>query len=223
MNPEIISIFPLPGTIFYPNTYLPLHIFEPRYKQMVAEALKGDHLIGMVIFKPGWEDDYYQSPEIVSVGCVGRIERAVSLDGGKYNIVLHGRHRFRIIQEVPGKPWRQAEVAFLEDVNDKVLDKTEPVEQWHPLIIQYREYLRLLPENEDRPHHVELKRCETLGNIADQIAYDFDMKMDQKQAFLEELDVQRRIGIVESQINFKTNLISLSKLRQRDGLDARLN
>ncbi len=223
MNPETISIFPLPGTIFYPNTYLPLHIFEPRYKQMVAEALKGDHLIGMVIFRPGWEDDYYQSPEIVSVGCVGRIERAVSLDGGKYNIVLQGRHRFRIIREVPGKTWRQAEVAFLEDINDKVLDKTKPVEQWHPLIPQYQEYLRLLPEKEDSQHHVELQRCKTLGDVADQIAYDFDMKVEQKQSYLEELDVLQRIRIVESLINFKTDLINPSKVRQHEGVDARLN
>ena len=65
MSENLISIFPLASTIFYPNTCLPLHIFEPRYRQMVADALKEKGLIGMVIFKPGWEDEYFQSPEIV--------------------------------------------------------------------------------------------------------------------------------------------------------------
>lgn len=222
-NRETISIFPLPGTIFYPSTYLPLHIFESRYKQMVADALNGNRLIGMTIFKPGWEENYYQSPEIVSIGCVGKIERAVTLDDGKYNINLLGMRRFQIVRELPGKPWRQAEVVYLENSNDRVLDKNNPVEQWHSLIPKYQEYLRLLPEKDERPNHMELKRCETLGNIVDQIAYDFDMNVDQKQAYLEELDVLQRIRMVESQISFKTDLIRQSKLRQRDGFDARLN
>jgi Lon protease-like protein len=222
-NRETISIFPLPGTIFYPNTHLPLHIFEPRYKQMVADALKGNRLIGMIIFKPGWEENYYQSPEIVAVGCVGRIERAVSLDEGKYNLALLGLHRFQIVREITGKPWRQAEVIYLENRNDRVLDKKNPVEQWHPLIPKYQEYLSLLPEKEERPNHVELQRCETLGNVVDQIAYDFNMSADQKQAYLEELDVLQRVRMVESQISFKTDLIKHSKVRQRDGFDARLN
>ena len=67
-NHGSIPIFPLSTTIFYPNTYLPLHIFEPRYKQMVTDTLKEKGLIGIVIFKPGWEESYFQNPEIVEPG-----------------------------------------------------------------------------------------------------------------------------------------------------------
>ena len=67
----IIPLFPLPTAVFYPNTSLPLHIFEPRYRTMVADTLKGEGKIGMILLKPGWESDYQGTPEIMTIGCVG--------------------------------------------------------------------------------------------------------------------------------------------------------
>ena len=58
MLPRHIPIFPLPNVVLFPNVFLPLHIFEPRYRDMVTEALGGDRLIGMVLLKPGWQADY---------------------------------------------------------------------------------------------------------------------------------------------------------------------
>lgn len=214
-----IPIFPLATTIFYPNTYLPLHIFEPRYKQMVAETLKESGLIGMVIFKPGWEEHYFESPEIVSIGCVGKVEGAIRLEDGKYNIMLLGLNRFRIIREISGKPYRRAEVEFLEEKNDKLLKI--PLEQHHPLVARFQKYLELLPK--DSNQYLDLDRCETLGHVADQIAYELGMSVDQKQTFLEEQDVLQRIHIIQSLLDFKTNLINLSKDQMSKRFDTRLN
>ena len=83
----IIPLFPLPATVFYPNTSLPLHIFEPRYRSMVADALLGEGEIGMVLVKPVWEYDYQGTPEIMTIGCVGKIEQH-SFDKKKYVVVL---------------------------------------------------------------------------------------------------------------------------------------
>ena len=64
MLPPTIPIFPLPNAVLFPNVFLPLHIFEPRYREMVADALQGDRIIGMVLLRPGWEADYDGRPAI---------------------------------------------------------------------------------------------------------------------------------------------------------------
>ena len=81
----IIPIFPLPSTVFYPGTPLPLHIFEPRYRQMTADALEGERKIGMILLKPDWEAAYFDRPEVFPIGCVGSIEQEVCHPDGKYN------------------------------------------------------------------------------------------------------------------------------------------
>ena len=117
----IIPLFPLPTTVFYPNTFLPLHIFEPRYRSMVADALEGGGKIGMILLKTGWEQDYHGTPEVMTIGCVGEIERHSKLPEGKYNILLSGLHRFRILQEIEGKLYRQAKIELLDEINDQDL------------------------------------------------------------------------------------------------------
>jgi Lon protease-like protein len=89
---------------------LPLHIFEPRYRKMVADARGGHQLIGMVLLQPGWESRYYGRPPVFPVGCAGRIEQCEALPDGKYNIVLRGIARFSILEEHPGEPYRVAKV-----------------------------------------------------------------------------------------------------------------
>jgi Lon protease-like protein len=89
---------------------LPLHIFEPRYRKMVADARDGHQLIGMVLLQPGWEPRYYGRPPVFPVGCAGRIEQCEALPDGKYNIVLRGLARFSIIEEHPGELYRVAKV-----------------------------------------------------------------------------------------------------------------
>ena len=117
----VIPLFPLPTTVFYPNTFLPLHIFEPRYRSMVADVLEKSGKIGMILLKAGWEKDYHGTPEIMTIGCVGKIERHSQLPEGKYNILLSGLHRFRILQEIEGKLYRQAQIELLEEINNQDL------------------------------------------------------------------------------------------------------
>ena len=73
MLPATLPLFPLPNVVLFPNVFLPLHIFEPRYRAMVADALKGDRLIGMVLLRPGWESDYEGRPPVFPTGCAGLI------------------------------------------------------------------------------------------------------------------------------------------------------
>jgi len=122
--PPVIPIFPLPDVALFPQVPLPLHIFEPRYRTMVADALAGDRVIGMTLLRPGWERDYHGRPPVYDRGCAGRIEEHEALPDGRSNIVLRGLTRFRILEEHAGKPYRLASVAALADETGE----TEPVQ-----------------------------------------------------------------------------------------------
>lgn len=113
--PSVIPLFPLPNVVFFPRTYLPLHIFEPRYSDMVRYAAAGHRMIGMVLLKDGWESDYHGAPPIFPVGCVGRIISIQTLPEYRYNILLQGLRRFEIQAEVGAETYRQARID-LKDV-----------------------------------------------------------------------------------------------------------
>jgi Lon protease-like protein len=93
-----VPIFPLPNTVFFPRAKLPLHIFEPRYRQMVADALAGERLIVVVLLKPGWEDEYYENPPVHDTATLGTIEEHELLPDGRYNILLQGVERVRLVE-----------------------------------------------------------------------------------------------------------------------------
>lgn len=101
MLPAPIPLFPLPNVVLFPNVFLPLHIFEPRYRQMVNQALAGDRMIGMVLLKPGYETEYERTPPIYAVGCAGTITHVERLPDGRFNLVLKGVEKFRVDREEP--------------------------------------------------------------------------------------------------------------------------
>jgi Lon protease-like protein len=112
---DLLPLFPLPNVVLFPNVFLPLHIFEPRYREMVASALATDRLIGMALLRPGWEHDYEGRPPIYPVGCSGVITHAEQLQDGRYNIVLRGVERFRILDEDSSLAFRRAKVEALAE------------------------------------------------------------------------------------------------------------
>jgi uncharacterized protein len=109
-----IRLFPLPDVVLLPGTLLPLHIFEPRYRAMVADALEGDRTIGMAMLKSGWERTP-ENPGIHSIGGAGEIVESERLDDGRYNILLEGRFRYRVLaEEGPASPYRTASVEVID-------------------------------------------------------------------------------------------------------------
>jgi Lon protease-like protein len=108
--PDLIPVFPLPNVVFFPRMYLPLHIFEPRYREMVADAADGDRCVGMVLLKEGWEEEYYGTPPIYEIGCVGRLVSVEPLPDGRFNILLQGLHRFEIREQLFDRSYRRARI-----------------------------------------------------------------------------------------------------------------
>ncbi|MFB3067911.1 MAG: LON peptidase substrate-binding domain-containing protein [Acidobacteriota bacterium] len=122
---EKIPIFPLPNVVFFPHTLLPLHIFEPRYKQMIADALQGDRQIGMALLHPGWERGSSEGEKIFSTGGLGLISEYKDLAEGKYDLLLSGRCRYRIIEFIQETPYRIARVKLLSEVMPNRLETTD--------------------------------------------------------------------------------------------------
>ena len=112
--PHRVPVFPLPNLVFFPKTYLPLHIFEPRYRQMVAEATAGGQCIAMALLKDGWETQYDENPPIYPLVCVGRLMSMQPLAGGRSNI-LHERRGPRRRGQPPA-------VIFLESCDLRLLN-----------------------------------------------------------------------------------------------------
>jgi uncharacterized protein len=121
--PSVIPIFPLEEAMLFPNASRPLHIFEPRYRAMINDALKGDRIIGMVTLRPGYEANYEGRPAIYAVGCAGVISDVEELRDGRFNIVLRGFVKFRVNSEDDSRPYRLARVtAMPEPLDDKEKD-----------------------------------------------------------------------------------------------------
>lgn len=113
--PAEIPLFPLPETTLFPGVSRPLLIYEPRYREMIADALKGNKIIGMVRLRPGFEKDYEGRPPIYAVGCAGRIEKYEQQPDGRYVILLQGLTSFRVLSENQRKPYRLGRVEAVPD------------------------------------------------------------------------------------------------------------
>ncbi|MEO7191013.1 MAG: LON peptidase substrate-binding domain-containing protein [Vicinamibacterales bacterium] len=112
---KLLPLFPLPNVVLFPGVILPLHIFEPRYRAMVADALDDDRRIGMVLLRPGWEGAYEERPPVYPVGCSGVIAHSMPLEDGRYYIVLQGLERIRILEEDHARAYRRAIVEPVPD------------------------------------------------------------------------------------------------------------
>lgn len=117
MTAQRITIFPLPGVILFPGLQLPLHMFEPRYKAMVSDAMARDRQIGMI--QPREPEQEGQPPALFDMGCLGRIADVEALDDGRYNVLLDGIARFRLVRELDvTTPFRQVEGELIEEVEE---------------------------------------------------------------------------------------------------------
>ena len=132
--PTTIPVFPLQDVMLFPHSNRPLHIFEPRYRAMVADALEGDSIIGMTLLVPGNEAEYEGRPPIFAVGCAGIIIAAEELPDGRYNIVLDGLVKFRVLSEDSSRSYRLAEVEAIPEV---------VAESDRPMLSQRREQLEM--------------------------------------------------------------------------------
>ncbi len=178
MLPPTIPLFPLPNAVLFPNVFLPLHIFEPRYREMVADALEGDRIIGMVLLRPGWEANYDGRPPIYPVGCAGLITFAEQLKDDRYNIVLRGLEKFRVVDEDDSRSYRMASV---ESITDAVTTGDREAMR----VARRRLESLLVPQPEGRGAEPKVPPTMPDEDLVNALAQYLELEPVEKQALLE--------------------------------------
>ena len=190
MLPSIIPIFPLPNVVLFPSVFLPLHIFEPRYREMLSDALKGDRIIGMVLVKKR-QTDPVVPPAIYPVGCAGLISHAETLPDGRSNIILRGMQRFRVGWEEHDRAYRRAHIEPLPEIaTDTIRDDVRTARSKLEALLRGRLETAggeaMVPED----MHDE--------DLINTLAQYLDLDPVEKQALLERDDIaQRSLALIE--------------------------
>lgn len=189
----VTRLFPLKGMIMFPHAVVPLHIFEPRYRQMTSDALASDRLITLI--QPTSDQiPTPRGPLLESIGCIGRIIQHERLDDGRYNLLLAGIKRIRIISELnnPGKLYREAEAELLLENN---IDAVTP-ESFQEMVGRFADIL-----NEAEPNHpgdTEIRRILKTSRdpamISDLISQAITLPPSIKQLILSMTDVNFRVN-----------------------------
>lgn len=180
-------LFPLPNLVLFPHVMQPLHVFEPRYRELVEAALAEDRLLAMALLQPGWEGHYEERPPIYDTACLARIVQHHRLPDGKYNVLIVGLRRVQVVRELPpSRAFREARVQILDDetpVGEGRLKKK--------LLDAFR---RRLPASEPVQESVEqLFRDEiSLAALTDVVGYALEIEPAQKIALLAETDAAIR-------------------------------
>lgn len=194
--PDRLPVFPLPNVVLFPRTYLPLHVFEPRYRRMVADATKGDRCIAMALLKDGWEADYYGNPAIYSTLCIGRLVSVHPLPDGRSNIMLQGLIRCEIEREHFEKPYREATVRLKPEAADKEL----PPEVRRALMDMFE---RFLQTREDGATWQRLFRTEVSDEIlVNTLSTHLECTPLEKQFLLEADGLLQRVRRLNDLIQF---------------------
>ncbi len=211
----LVPLFPLSSVVFFPNTLLPLHIFEPRYREMVNNSLESEKIIGMALLKPGWECDYYGNPEVYDVIGMGRIVSSETLDDGKLNIFLYGLKRAKIIEIVNDLPYRLARVSLLDSVHNS------SDEQLRGKIDELIQTWNLYLDDKQKSHRIDVNTKLPLENLTDALANLIFPNVFDKQKVLEEVDVQKRAQIIIDDLNSRLEMISITSQKRKEIVDKR--
>jgi Lon protease-like protein len=198
-----VPIFPLSTVVLFPGADCPLHVFEPRYRQMTRAATAGDGLIGMVTVRPDHTGEMAGDPPVFPVGCMGRIVRCEELPDGRFNVVLHGTTRFRIADEparAPDQLYRSAVVDALEEVEeapDAVAAHRARIAEAFGRLVE-----RVAPERADElgPHRiVDVDDATFLAVLVQML----NLPSVERQSLLEANGVGARLGALESILRFQ--------------------
>ena len=193
-------LFPLPNVVMFPHALQALHVFEPRYVQLVNDCLSDDRLIALSLLAPGWEQDYPGTPRVHSVVCLTQVVNETRLSDGKYNILVLGVQRARITAELPkNRLFREAQLRLLHDdpaVNDSAADPAirqqlqaavRKLAPQHPLANE--QFCGLF--SDEIP----------LGPLTDTLGHSLPLPLAVKQRLLEETRVLHRAGLLMQQID----------------------
>lgn len=192
-----LPVFPLPNVVLFPGALLPLHIFEPRYRELVREVVAGRKLMGIARLKPGFEQDYEGRPPVFEVCGVGSVIDSVEHTDGRFDITLRGLARARIIEELP--PERLFRQMRLEELQDGFSDAGVTSAWQRKLISLWATLGPHLPESV-RDLRALTRGAEGAGAYADRLAAALVGDPDGSQRLLAEVDPSERLRLLTEKL-----------------------
>jgi uncharacterized protein len=189
----IIPLFPLPNVVLFPRTPMPLYIFEERYRTMVREAIAGSGELVIALLRGGSEQGYTGLSSVYTVACLGKIESYEELEDGKYNIVVIGLQRVRILREIQHSPYRMVEVEKLESSagNSSAADNVERHNHLGGLFAKFTELATGVKQQA-----LELMPQLDFESLVNMVAMTLNLAIEQKQALLEIDDTSQRCDVL---------------------------
>ena len=200
----LVPLFPLSTVVFFPNTLLPLHVFEPRYKQMVSDVIKSEKIIGMALLKPGWQSNYYGNPDIYDVAGMGRIVSCETCADGKINIVLYGLKRVRITEIIKDRPYRLARVNILENAHGPNEEGLRA--RIEELVVKWNFTLG----EKQKAHRINVNTKLPLDCLTDALGTLIFSNIFEKQMLLEEPGIEKRAEIIIKDLETRLEIVSLT-------------
>lgn len=187
-------LFPLPNLVLFPNVVQPLHIFEPRYRQLMADALAGDRLIGMALLAPSHGRQIAGLPIVHPVLCLGHVFREERMPDGRFNLLLQGVARARIVEELPsGKLYREARVELMHEVPAASADQEEELRQ--TLMEKVSAWFIHQPAAQTQLKKL-FQGSLTLGMLCDVLGFALPLQLELKQELLEMVDIEERANML---------------------------
>ncbi len=210
----VVRLFPLPNLVVMPGAIQPLHIFEPRYCELLEAALADDRLVAMALLAPGWEKNYDGQPPIEPVVCIGRVVSHARLANGRHNILLAGLQRARVVAQRPlAHQFRTADVELLDDLYSPTGAFLRPALQRN-LIEAFRQFV---PPTS--PAHQQFDQLLShqlpLGLLTDIAAFTLSLDVEVKQRLLAECDVDRRAAYLLQHVRELKNTPTIAPLTDR--------
>ena len=193
--PKIISVFPLSNFIIFPNTSVPLNIFEPRYIEMIDNSMKTDRIIGMIQPKKQKND----ISQLYNVGCAGKITSFNETEDGRYLIVINGISRFKILKEINNnKPYRECEISFDEYIEDTKENYNEI--KLIDLELIFKNLKTLFKKKGYLINWKELEK-QSLDQTLNALVMASPFSLEEKQALLETINIKKRKIELEKILN----------------------
>ena len=198
-----IPLFPLGNVVLFPGAAVPLHIFEPRYRQMTADAIEGERLIGMVAVRPEAAHGMAGDPPVYDIGCAGFIEQHQQLADGRYQIVLRATHRFRVEQELPRTEKRLYRVARVEELPEAEGDLAA-AGALRSRIVEHLEEIAHHALGAGGSHGFDPARLDALdpASFVNGVAQSIALPPQEKQGLLDADTIEERMRRLEGALGF---------------------
>ena len=202
---ERLPIFPLSNVVLFPRVKTPLHLFEPRYRQLARDVLEGERRIGMMVVRPEHVDEMPGDPPIYPVGCAGVITECHRLPDGRYNLVLLGEHRVRVVGEEPrgdSRLYRVARVVRLEDSYPEA-ERARVARLRAAIVTDVGVLVRHAQPDRAHAFDPELFAGVDDETFVNAVANAFAFPAEEKQALIEAADVPERYARLASALSFQ--------------------